>query len=174
MNKSIEEAARIVLGLPNASFSTLRNEVLSIADSGEKSAEFLNLIGKVAEGTSKSALRRYKVIAEVDLRSWFKMPLPEDINVKSMTLESAAIETPAPSANPTPAREGSKQAIIIDAMENGVTVDELVVLTAWTKSAVQGAIGYDIRKVRGYPVFRKEDKWFLGAAKVPHTGRKAK
>lgn len=180
---NVETAIRAVLSLKDVGFSTLRTRALEIADSDTMSVEFLNAIGEATPGTSKSSLRRYRAKAETLIREYLKLPMPDDIQkgdyvapTKVENLVAAPVvqeSAPYPtSTGITPARSGSKQAAMIDAMENGATVDELIAATGWSKSAVVSAIGYDIRKLRGYPVEKKGDKYFLGAAKVPHKTAK--
>ena len=94
-----------------------------------------------------------------------------------------------PQSKAYPCREGTKQAMLIDALAKGATIKELLDTcskksggkVSWTENSVRSGIYWDVNKVKGYGIRTEFDKdgtprYFLvypkgSDAPVPHKAR---
>jgi hypothetical protein len=96
-----------------------------------------------------------------------------------------------PQTKAYPCREGTKQALLIDCLAKGATIEELIKAcdkasggkTSWTETSVRSGIYWDVNKVKGYGIRTEFDakgtpRYFLvypkgSDAPVPHKARAA-
>ena len=79
---------------------------------------------------------------------------------KARVLEDRVLLQPGKVEDVKPTKEGSKRALLIQALSRGCTLEHLESLLGWNRSTVSSAIRTDVGAI-GLGVERKGDKYFL-------------
>lgn len=89
---------------------------------------------------------------------------------KPRGLDDRVIQAPGKAEDVRPTKEGSKRAILIQALARGCTLEHLESLLGWNRATVSSALRTDVGAV-GLGVERKGGKYFLllpaGMSKLP-------